>query len=578
MNDIFRYITAALLIFLVIVLQPIYLEWLGYDVKNNPNINGPEPAKSTMSDIQVGDHGSFSSKKNAAAFNTEEMFTTIVTPLYIATLTNRGGGSFINYTLTSKKDGDFRYVGSYNDIDELFSPDDPVSLILNNDKNCNPCLAQFNNTSSEYYYFNDSFQVLNNVNNNDTIFVDSEPFKLNYSLKSKDGNYLINKSVTFYSESYTSDHYYEINNDIILSENSSNIELLWDGGLRPTEEKQDEDVLYGSGIISQSNETDEIQTSDPDEAIERDLFKGNTDWVAIRTKYFISAIISDFPGQYGVLSSDNINLGDRIHTPKYITSIGYSNKINQISSSIYIGPLDVDLLANTNTNLDASMNWGFAPIKPISKGILWLLKFMHNKLNLNYGFVLLLFAILVHLVTRPLTKKSFESSQNMQKFQPQIKKIQSKHKADPAKLNKETMALYKKHNINPLGGCLPILLQMPLLWALFIVFRTTIEFRGAPFMFWITDLSKPDFVLNLPFNIPIYGNGVAILPLIMGGTLLLTMRMSSATMDKSQKPVMYFMNGFFILLFNSFPSGLNLYYTTYNILSYFQQKQIRAKV
>ena len=578
MNDIFRYITAALLIFLVIVLQPIYLEWLGYDVKNNPNINGLEPEKSTMSDIQARDQGSFSSKKNTDTFNTEEVLTTIVTPLYIATLTNRGGGSFINYTLTSKKDGAFRYVGSYNDIDELFSPDEPVSLILNNDKNCNPCLAQFNSTSSEYYYFNDSFQVLNNVNNNDTIFVDSEPFKLNYSLKNKDGNYLINKSVTFYSKSYTSDHYYEINNDIILSENSSNIELLWDGGLRPTEEKQDEDVLYGSGIISQSNETDEIQTSDPDEAIERDLFKGNTDWVAIRTKYFISAIISDFPGQYGVLSSNNISLGDRIHTPKYIASIGYSNKINQISSSIYIGPLDVDLLANTNTNLDASMNWGFAPIKPISKGILWLLKFMHNKLNLNYGFVLLLFAILVHLVTRPLTKKSFESSQNMQKFQPQIKKIQAKHKADPAKLNKETMALYKKHNINPLGGCLPILLQMPLLWALFIVFRTTIEFRGAPFMFWITDLSKPDFVLNLPFNIPIYGNGVAILPLIMGGTLLLTMRMSSATMDKSQKPVMYFMNGFFILLFNSFPSGLNLYYTTYNILSYFQQKQIRAKV
>ena len=119
---------------------------------------------------------------------------------------------------------------------------------------------------------------------------------------------------------------------------------------------------------------------------------------------------------------------------------------------------------------------------------------------------------------------------------------------------------------------------MPLLMALFVVFRSTIEFRGVPFMLWITDLSKPDFIFNLPFTIPIYGNGVAILPLIMGGTLLLTMRMSSATMDKNQKPVMYFMNGFFILLFNSFPSGLNLYYTAYNILSYFQQKQIRSKV
>ena len=140
------------------------------------------------------------------------------------------------------------------------------------------------------------------------------------------------------------------------------------------------------------------------------------------------------------------------------------------------------------------------------------------------------------------------------------------------------MALYKKHKVNPLGGCLPIMLQMPLLWALFMVFRTTIEFRGAPFMLWISDLSKPDVVFTLPFSIPVYGDGVAILPLVMGATLMLTMRMSSATMDKSQKPVMYFMNVFFILLFNTFPSGLNLYYTAYNMLSFFQQRSIKNKL
>ena len=119
---------------------------------------------------------------------------------------------------------------------------------------------------------------------------------------------------------------------------------------------------------------------------------------------------------------------------------------------------------------------------------------------------------------------------------------------------------------------------MPLLMALFIVFRSTIEFRGQPFILWIKDLSKPDIVFHLPFNIPIYGDGVAILPLLMGVTLFLTMRMSSATMDKNQKPVMYFMNVFFILLFNTFPSGLNLYYTAYNVLSFFQQRSIKNKL
>ena len=173
---------------------------------------------------------------------------------------------------------------------------------------------------------------------------------------------------------------------------------------------------------------------------------------------------------------------------------------------------------------------------------------------------------------------SFKSNQNMQKVQPELKKIQAKYKGNPQALNKETMALYKKHKINPAGDCLPILIQMPILYSLFIVFRTTIEFRGAPFLFWIQDLSKPDVVFSLPFSIPIYGDGVAILPLIMGITLLLTTQISSASMDSSQKPIMYFMNGFFILLFNTFPSGLNLYYTAYNLLNFFQQRNIRSQL
>ena len=109
------------------------------------------------------------------------------------------------------------------------------------------------------------------------------------------------------------------------------------------------------------------------------------------------------------------------------------------------------------------MNLGFSLIRPISKGVLLVLKFMHTTFHLNYGFVLLLFAVLVRLVTGPLTKKSYESSQNMQKIQPEIKKIQTKYKGDPQRLNRETMGLYKKLKVNPLGGCLPILLQMPLL-------------------------------------------------------------------------------------------------------------------
>ena len=112
----------------------------------------------------------------------------------------------------------------------------------------------------------------------------------------------------------------------------------------------------------------------------------------------------------------------------------------------------------------------------------------------------------------------------------------------------------------------------------FIVFRSTIEFRGAPFVGWITDLSQPDYLFALPFEVPLYGGSVAILPILMGVSMFLTMRITMQATEGSQKTFMYFMNGFFILLFNSFPSGLNLYYTTYNLMSFLQQRGIRNKL
>ena len=579
MNNTLRYILAGGLIFLIIILQPFYLEWLGYDaspasnessgVVDSENINFPVPGKSAKP--------SFETKPGEMAANvySKESFITIVTPMYTATLTNNSGGSFVNYFLTGENSDKLKYLGGYDD-GGLFQPDIPVSLIINSEENCMPCLADYDANDDRYNFLNHPFTLLNFSNQQDTIYLDYGSIELKYALKDADGRIIINKTVSFYADKYINDHFYEINDDVL--EYSNNLELLWYGGLRPTEEKEDEDVTYGSGIISQAGEIEDLQSTDPDEILAREIYKGQTDWVAIRTKYFMSAIIAEISGKYATLSGHNVEFGHRKHTPIYNASIGYPLDVSIISSSIYLGPLDVDFLSQTGATLEASMNWGFAPIRPISKGVLWVLKFMHNKLNLNYGLVLLLFALLVRLITGPLTKKSYESSQNMQKIQPAIKKMQAKYKGDPQRLNKETMALYKKHKVNPLGGCLPIMLQMPLLWALFMVFRTTIEFRGAPFMLWISDLSKPDVVFTLPFSIPVYGDGVAILPLVMGATLMLTMHMSSATMDKSQKPVMYFMNVFFILLFNTFPSGLNLYYTAYNMLSFFQQRSIKNKL
>ena len=244
----------------------------------------------------------------------------------------------------------------------------------------------------------------------------------------------------------------------------------------------------------------------------------------------------------------------------------------------YLGPLDIDQINLLDTTLDRIMNFGWYIVQPFSRGILWLLKFLHS-FGLNYGIILILFAFLVRVVTGPLTKKSFQSTQKMQAVQPKLKKIQEKYKSDPQKLNAEMVKLYRDNGVNPLGGCLPMVLQMPLLFSLFLVFRSTIEFRGAYFFGWIKDLSLPDTIFSLPFHIPIYGDQVAFLPILLGISMFLTQKMSMSGMQGTapgqQKYMMYFMSGFFFLIFNSFPSGLNLYYLIYNILNYLQQKSLK---
>ncbi|MAP66505.1 MAG: protein translocase component YidC, partial [Candidatus Marinimicrobia bacterium] len=231
-----------------------------------------------------------------------------------------------------------------------------------------------------------------------------------------------------------------------------------------------------------------------------------------------------------------------------------------------------------NVGLENAISFGWTIIQPFTKGILFVLMFLKKYIN-NYGLVLILFAFIVRIVTGPLTKKAAISSQKMQSIQPKLQKIQKKYKNNPQKLNAETIALYRDNGVNPLGGCLPILIQMPLLFSLFLVFRTTIEFRGAGFFWWINDLSQPDVIFELPFSVPLYGSYVCLLPLLMSITMFIQQSYTMAkNVDKNTKIMMQSMSLVFFLIFNTFPSGLNLYYTVTNILSIFQQRSIRKNL
>jgi YidC/Oxa1 family membrane protein insertase len=238
-----------------------------------------------------------------------------------------------------------------------------------------------------------------------------------------------------------------------------------------------------------------------------------------------------------------------------------------------MGPLDHSILSDYNNGLDQLVmnhGWYERTFRPISLFILKVFKFFQLFIP-NYGLVIILFSILVKIVVYPLTKKSYKSMKEMSRVQPLLAELKEKYKSDPQRMNKETMKLYKEHGINPMGGCLPMLLQLPLLAALFIVFRSTIQLRGASFIpGWIDDLSRADTIFTLPFSLPMYGDQFNILPILMAGTMIFQSKMTMQ--DPKQKAMVYLMPVFMLLIFNQFPSGLNLYYTLFNLWTIIQQK------
>jgi YidC/Oxa1 family membrane protein insertase len=242
---------------------------------------------------------------------------------------------------------------------------------------------------------------------------------------------------------------------------------------------------------------------------------------------------------------------------------------------VYLGPLDQSILSDYKIGLHKlvlSHGWYERTFRVISLPIVSFLKFMYLFIP-NYGVVIIIFSILIKILVYPLTKKSYRSMKEMSKLQPLLLELKEKYKGDPQRYQKETMKLYKEHGVNPMGGCLPILLQLPLLAALFTVFRSTIQLRGASFIpGWIDDLSRADTVFILPFSLPFYGNQFNVLPVLMTVSMIIQSKMT--IQDPKQKAMIYIMPIFMLFLFNQFPSGLNLYYTLFNVWTILQQKFI----
>ena len=278
-------------------------------------------------------------------------------------------------------------------------------------------------------------------------------------------------------------------------------------------------------------------------------YPGNFDWMGMQTKYFFIGVIGD---------------GDNIEVRK-LENKKLEAQFSLLSDSVdfYVGPVDYRILKELKNGMDKIPDFGWSLIQPISKLILSFLIFMYKFIP-NYGIIIIILSILFIVIFSPLTFTSFSSMRKMQMIQPQLEELKKKYEKDPQKLNTETMNLYKKSGINPFMGCLPILIQMPIFFALYAILRTTIELRQAPFAFWIKDLSYKD---------PYY-----VLPILTGVTMFFSQKISSTATDESQKILVYVMPIMIAILFLNMPSGINLYWFIYNLLSVGQQILIKNSI
>tara|TARA_A100001015_G_C15018616_1_gene726813 strand:+ start:262 stop:1941 length:1680 start_codon:yes stop_codon:yes gene_type:complete len=537
-------LTALLLITLVLIITPYYMELVSPSTPILDDVIDEEENNQTVEYREY--EGSSNNQKDLMALprETKEKTIKIENELYIATISSLCGGSIKSFEIKEH----LKYDSSF------------VNLITSsNEKNLLISFKDFNGSQID---LDSGWDLQSNA---DSFYIEATK-SITYT-NVLDGK-KITKVLTFYPNRFLID----IDVDITSISNNTlanNYTITWLGGIPPTEKDSITESTYFYSYLYQGGELLDVKVGQ-DEEFSND-YKGQTDWVATRSKYFVTCLLDDSGDQF---NASNISAS---YKDKELYDLSVTLQSNRVANiSLYLGPLEYERIKNLNVNLEAVMDFGWAIIRPISKSVLWVLKTM-NKVIPNYGIILVIFSILVKLIVYPLTKRSYQSTQAMQAIQPEINALREKYKNNPTKLNTATMELYKKKGVNPLGTCFPMLLQMPLLFALFTVFRSTIELRGEPFVFWIKDLSAPDVIFYLPFKVPLYGDYVCALPILMALSMFAQQKMmqpAAATGPQAdqQKLMQYFMMGFFFLLFNSFPSGLNLYYTLFNVLTIAQQK------
>lgn len=308
---------------------------------------------------------------------------------------------------------------------------------------------------------------------------------------------------------------------------------------------------------------------------DQDTFEGKIKWIALQSRYFVSSLIPDQIEEASLhlaLKSEKF-VAARYRQPE--TAIQPGNQYTY-TYQLFMGPKRMQELRQVGNDLDKLINFGWFDF--IAKPCVWLMNVFYSVIP-NYGVAIIILTLLVKILLWPLGQKSYKSMSEMKKIQPLMKEIREKYKNDKKKMNEEVMGLYRTYKINPLGGCLPMVVQLPVFFALYRMLYEAIELRHAHFFLWINDLAAPDRLFNFDFSIPFMEPpfGIPVLTIVMGASMLLQQKMSPPMGDATQAKMMMFMPVVFTFIFINFSSGLVLYWLTNNILSIAQQYYTQRK-
>lgn len=364
----------------------------------------------------------------------------------------------------------------------------------------------------------------------------------------------IKRTYTFYHDSYKID----------IKDEITGLSDYWItlGSNFGIQDKKHTFVHIGPVILK---DTDRIEFN-PDKLEEPRTYKGNLKWIAQEDKYFFASIVPLTEVKEA-----------KIWKQKDLAIMAFRGNPNANSFVLYAGPKEYDTLKAFNLGLEHVIDFGFFSI--IALPLFWILKLFY-KITHNYGWAIILLTIIIRIPFIPLINKSQKSMKKMQELQPKMAELREKYKKDPQRLQREMMELYKKYKINPVGGCLPILLQIPVFFALYKILLIAIELRNAHFMLWIKDLSAPDTLFgHIPEWFPLIG-GFAIgpLPILMGISMIIQQKMTPTSLDPTQNKIMMLMPIIFTFLFLNFASGLVLYWLVNNIFSIIQQFYVNKKL